>query len=158
MMFTSLSRILSSDLFGDRWYDLLSQLRAGAVLAALLVCTACPKNPSITLSNTPNEVGGTLHISGSGFTGGGKVSFSATNTPGHSAIEPIGGTTAASDGSVSADIPFSWPSPGVLPGCAQGSTSTVTVTITATDNASNSPTFATIDLVNCGMVWSQSPA
>lgn len=158
MKFTLVSRILSRDLFGHRWYRLLMPLRAGAVLAALLVCTACPKNPSITLSNTPNEVGGTLHISGSGFTGGGKVSFSATNTPGHPAIEPIGATTADSGGNINANIPFSWPAPGVLPGCAQGSTSTVTVTITATDNASNSPTFATIDLTNCGMVWSQSPA
>jgi len=128
------------------------------VFAALLILTACPKNPAIQVSSTPNSVGGTLHISGQGFTGGGHVNLSATNTPGHATIEPIGGTNAASDGSIKVDLPFSWPGGQSLPGCAQGSTSTVTVTITATDASSNSPAFATIDLTNCGMVWSQSPA
>ena len=79
------------------------------VFAALLILTACPKNPAIQVSSTPNSVGGTLHISGQGFTGGGHVNFSATNTPGHATIEPIGGTNAASDGSIKVDLPFSWP-------------------------------------------------
>lgn len=133
-------------------------LRFLPVLVALLILTACPKNPTIQVSSTPSQVGGTLHISGQGFTGGGHVNFSATNTPGHPTIEPIGGTNAASDGSIKVDLPFSWPGGQSLPGCAQGSTDRVTVTITATDASSNSPTFATIDLANCGMVWSQSPA
>ncbi len=139
-------------------HRLLAGLRLFPVLAVVLILSACPKNPSIEVSNTPNEVGGTLHISGSGFTPNGHVNLSAMNTPGHSAIEPIGGAKATATGSISVNVPFSWPGPGVLPGCAQGSTSRVTVTITATDTANNSPAFATIDLVNCGTIWSESPA
>jgi hypothetical protein len=153
-----ISLINSDMLYSNRWRSLSIALRVGALLAILLTFTACPKNPSITVNITPNEVGGTMHVSGSGFTGGGHVSVSAANTPGHPAIETVGSTTADSSGSISVDFPFSWPGPGILPGCAQGSTSTVTVTITATDNASNSPTFATIAMVNCGTLWSQSPA
>lgn len=142
----------------DLGLRLAAHLRLFPVIAALLILTACPKNPAIQVSNTSNQVGGTLHISGQGFTGGGQVNLSATNTPGHPAIEPIGKTNAAADGTIQVSLPFSWPGLQSLPGCEQGSTSRVTVTITASDASSNSPAFATIDLANCGMVWSQSPA
>lgn len=127
-------------------------------LCVIFAVTGCSKNPSITLSNNYNECGGTLHVSGTGFTAGRQVQISATNTPGSPTMRKIASATADSSGNVSADIPYSWPAPQSLPGCAVGSTSMATITITATDVQSNSPAFATVDLHNCGMVWSKCPA
>lgn len=158
MSFADWNRNTLVDPINRAGLSMLTRARALALFAAVLILTACPKNPTITVNNMPNEVGGTLNISGSGFTPSGEINLSALNTPGHSSIESIGKAKASATGTFSVDIPFSWPGPGVLPGCAQGSNSRLTVTITATDDASNSPSFATTDMVNCGTSWSRSPA
>jgi hypothetical protein len=46
---------------------------------------------------------------------------------------------------------YRFESGSALPGCAYASNAIVSVTITATDLASNSPAFASVDVINC--VW-----
>lgn len=137
---------------------LLKTNSAISLLALVLCLAGCGKSPTITVNNTPNQCGGTLHVSGSGFTASGQVQISASGTPGLSGTQKISVATADSSGNIAVDIPFNYPGPGVLPGCAQGSTSTANVTIGAADLKTGSVTFTTIALPNCGMAWGVCPA
>jgi len=154
MEFSSPSPIVSRDFLqtkgGIRGRGLL------AVLFSLILCmTACPKNPTISLNNVTNQCGGTLYVNGSGFTKGGKVQISATNTPGSPGVQAITTATADSSGNISVPIPYYNPGGGGLPGCAFGSGATTAVTILAVDEATGSPASAVVNIRNCNMVWGQ---
>lgn len=128
------------------------------LLAIVLMLTGCPSIQQAY--NTENQTGGTVHVSGTGFTPGGQVVFYARHTPGHPDSWRIYETQASPSGTVEVNIGYTWPvgDPEVqdgLPGCVNGSNaSPVTVIITALDRESSAAPTKTVNLKNCGTAWS----
>jgi hypothetical protein len=115
--------------------------------------------PTITVNNVTNQCGGTLYVSGSGFTKGEQVHITVKNAPGLKSPQEIGTAvgTAGKLGKVSIQIPYSINPYSGLPGCGKGTTATVVVTIIATDESGHKASTE-IYLRNCGISWGACPA
>ena len=115
--------------------------------------------PTITVNNVTNACGGTLYVSGSGFTEVEQVHITVKNAPGLTSPQEIKFVVGTADklGKVSIQIPYSINPYSGLPGCPMGSTSTVVVTIIATDKLGRKASTE-IYLRNCGITWGACPA
>ncbi len=115
--------------------------------------------PMISVNNVTNQCGGTLYVSGSGFTAGEQVHITVKNAPGLESPQRIGTAVgvASKQGKVTIQIPYSTNPYSGLPGCGNGTTATVVVTITATDESRHSASTE-IYLRNCGITWGACPA
>jgi hypothetical protein len=129
-----------------------------ALLPALLilVLVAC-ENPSITIINQTNQTGGTLQVTGSGFTPGNPVSVSINNVPGVGPWQENAGK-ADGIGHINVTITYSYAPGSQLPGCVTGSNSTVTLNADAIDSTSHVTAAAQVIVLNCGWATPQVTA
>ncbi|HYX67684.1 MAG TPA: hypothetical protein VE825_01015 [Terriglobales bacterium] len=114
---------------------------------------------TIAVNDVTNECGGTLYVSGSGFTPGEQVHITVKNAPGLKSPQKIGTAvgTVNKQGKVSIQIPYSGNPYSGLPGCGKGSTAQVVVTIVATDESGHEASTE-IYMRNCGITWGACPA
>lgn len=119
-------------------------------------------NPSETISitavNHPNQTGGNLEITGSGFTKGNPVEVGITNAPGQtSPWHQAAGT--ASNGNIDVTVTYTYPgTANPLPGCQVGSTDMAKLNVTAADSTTHSFGATTVAVPNCGWATPQVTA
>jgi hypothetical protein len=141
-------------------FKVLKFAAAVAVAGAVLIpSAACTLNPTITSYNQPNACGGSIHVSGSGFTPNGKIEIEVLGYFQQSGWVDYGSTTATSSGAFSNfDANFWYPGPGVVPGCAFDAPLDNTVTVMAKDVTTGSVTFSTADTLSCPVAIGICPA
>jgi hypothetical protein len=113
------------------------------------------ENISITAVNHPNQTGGNLEITGSGFTANSPVEVGITNAPGLTAPwhQAAGKTT---NGNIDVTVTYTYPGTATpLPGCQVGSTDVVKLNVTAADSSSNKFGATTVAVPNCGWATPQ---
>jgi CubicO group peptidase (beta-lactamase class C family) len=115
--------------------------------------------PALTVDeNVTNSCGGTLYVSGSGFTAGEEVTITVKSAPGSSSPQKLGFVGRVGPrGRVRIQIPYSFEPFSGLPGCRFGSTATALVTIVARDQSGDTASTE-IYLRNCGISWTACPA
>ncbi len=135
---------------------------AAAVVVAgglLIPSAACTLNPTITSHNNSNQCGGTIGVSGTGFTPNGKVEIEVLGFWQHSGWWDLGSTTANGAGSFSNfNWGFSYDAYSVEPGCAWDAGETNTVTVMAKDLTTGSVTFSTASTAACPIEAGECPA
>lgn len=133
------------------------------VLAIALFCFAVfctvPLNAwakrTLVLNNVPNECGGTLYVSGSGW-GPSPIRITATHAPGSKGTRQIA-VGLVKKGKFSLAIGYSFDPFSGLPGCRNNANSYVSVRITAIGPHKNRVSEP-VSLTNCGIVWTACPA
>lgn len=115
--------------------------------------------PAISVNNVTNACGGTLYVSGAGFTAGEQVSLTVKNAPGLKSPQKLESFVGKADtgGRFNIQVPYSTNPYSGLPGCGNGSTATVVVTIIATDQSGDTASTE-IYLRNCAITWGACPA
>jgi CubicO group peptidase (beta-lactamase class C family) len=105
-----------------------------------------------------NTCGGTLYLTGTGFTPGEEVTITVKSAPGSRSPQKLGLVGKVGPrGRVRIQLPYSFDSFSSLPGCGFGSTATALVTIIATDQSGDQASTE-IYLRNCGITWTACPA
>ncbi len=139
--------------------QLLKLGSAIALAGALLIpSAACTINPTITSYNESNQCGGTIHVSGSGFTPGGRVEIYVLGFWQHSGWWDLGATTAPGGTLESFQWPFSYQPYSTEPGCAFNAGNNDTVTVMAKDIATGTVTFTTANVAQCPIEAGECPA
>lgn len=131
---------------------------AGIGLGLFFLClllAGCPKeNPTIQAipNDLANQSGGTLQITGSGFTPGNPIRVGVLNPPG--ATSPWGQAAGNADGSgnINITVSYSWDTSSTLPGCASGNSSgsLTSLNVTAADSSTHAFGAAQAQVKNCG--------
>jgi len=138
------------------------RIRVFAMLTgASLVLGGCNPTEKITVTaiNHPNQTGGTLEITGSGFNKPNPnpvpVEVGITNAPGlPTAWHQAAGTT--SDGNIHVTVSYSHPgTANPLPGCQVGSTDMVQLSVTAADSSTHNFGASAVGVSNCGWATPQ---
>jgi len=111
----------------------------------------CGPSPTLSVSNEPNQSGGTLHISGAIATHGGLVHVGILNGPDRTAPINLPNLTADSSGIFKVDFPYTFNPTSNRPGCQFASSNQgYSLNVSATDVAANAPSFATVAIADCG--------
>lgn len=126
-----------------------------AVSSLLVGLTACPnESPSITATDSPNQTGGQLQITGSGFTAGNPVSVGILNVPGASTWTQAAGNADGS-GNINVTVAYSYGPGSTLPGCQVGNNTTTSLNVTATDSKTHTLATTTATVAECGWATPQ---
>jgi hypothetical protein len=139
--------------------QLLKLGSAFALAGALLIpSAACTLNPTISSYNASNECGGTIHVTGSGFTPGGRVEIYVLGFYERTGWLDLGATSAPGGNLTPFDWGFSYQPYSSAPGCAWDAGDGDTVTVMAKDLATGSVTFSTADVAECPIEAGECPA
>jgi hypothetical protein len=127
-------------------------IKLSPILLGLLLLAGCPnEHPTIQVANQKNQTGGSLLITGSGFTPGNPVSVSILNAPG--LPQPWTEKAGSADGSgkINVTVSYSYPGLGKLPGCQTGNPDNylTSLNVTGTDSATHVFAAAQADTINC---------
>ena len=127
-----------------------SLMRLLPALLLLVVLAACTnENPSIKVSNTQNQTGGTLVITGSGFIAGNPIAVSIQNAPGLTAPWSEKAGSADINHSINVTVSYSYAPFGKLPGCQTGNSLTTNITVTAADSITHKFAAAPLQVIEC---------
>lgn len=134
------------------------RIRVFAILTMTsLALSGCNPKEVISISavDHPNQTGGSLEISGSGFTPNNPVDVGITNAPGLNAPWHQAAGVAVG-GNIHVTISYTHPgTANPLPGCQVGSADVVKLTVTATDHATHEFGTTTVPVANCGWATPQ---
>jgi hypothetical protein len=123
----------------------------------LLVLAGCGKKENITIqaTNSPNQTGGALTITGSGFTPGNAVSVGVLNVPGAATWHQSAGK-ADTGGNINVTVAYSYaPTTNPLPGCKTDNSTAVTLNVTGTDDVTHAFGATNVGVPDCGWATPQ---
>ena len=134
-----------------------SMASALGFIAVIVMTAGCTKeNPTITATNQPNETGGTLQISGSGFTGGFPVSVSVLNVPGTGKPWSEKAGNATTGGTINVTVSYTYvPDVPALPGCKTNNFTSDTLNVTAADDSTHAFGATRVAVQDCGWATPQ---
>ncbi len=139
----------------------LWKLVSAVVLAGglLIPSAACTINPTITSSTQHNQCGGTIVVSGNGFTPGGQVNIQVLGFWERSGFVDLGNVSAPNGSFTNFEWGFSYQPFVVEPGCAwDASQNAHTVTVMAKDLTTGTVTFSTATTAECPIEPGACPA
>ena len=130
-----------------RWTSLSFAVLGLAGLAALIQggCPPSGLNPSIVATQTPNQIGGTITVNGTGFTPSNSVQIKAMGIPGRTTARALNFANTDAFGA----FPNTLADFGYQLNCDFGLPN-INITIIATDNVTGAFAAATVSVNDCG--------
>jgi ABC-type molybdate transport system substrate-binding protein len=120
-----------------------------ALLISLVLVGCTNEKPTIKVTNQTNQTGGSLQITGSGFTAQNPISVSILNAPGLTAPWSEKAGKADGNSGINVTVTYSYAGSGKLPGCQTGNTAVTPINVTAADSKTNALAASQVDVINC---------